>query len=153
LLALRLKVESGLQISNLLVALADGASGVNIKLLGMSISASLGTLVSLCRDSTGSGHHAGAEDALRLVICVVVHSLKVVLDDVVLAFILVTSLEDVTSLESGHRRSTIAKVGLLLSLILNLGVERAGHVGVILRLLGRVLDASLTSERVERFVK
>lgn len=113
----------------------------------------MGTLLSFSGGGASGRHHSRTEDALRKILSVIVHSLLVVLHNVVLAFVLVTTLENVTSLEDGHGRATTAKVSLLLSLVLNLVVERAGHVGMILSLLTGVVNSCLTAKRVKGLIE
>lgn len=100
-------------------------------------------------------HHSRTEDVLRNVLGVVVDSLLVVLHNVVLAFITLTTLENITSLEVGHRRTaiTITKVCLLLPLVLHLGSERSSHVGMVLGLSLRSVEAVFSSKRIKSFVQ
>jgi hypothetical protein len=115
--------------------------------------ASCGALLSL--SCVGAHrHHSGTPDALRNVLGVIVDSLQVLFHNVVLALVILATLENVTSLKVGHGGTAIAtKVSLLLSLVLHLSGEGSSHVSMVLCLSLGSVKAVFAAERIKSFVQ
>lgn len=94
-------VESSFQLLDFSFALASSPSGLVI--VALTFSACLRTtLPSFSYVCVFQGHHTRAKNTLRQVLGVIIHSLEVLFDYVVLAFIFVRTNENVTSLKIWH---------------------------------------------------
>lgn len=127
--------------------------GLLVIVLTSGRTASSGTLLSL--SSVGAyRHHSGTPDALRNILGVIVDSLQVLFHDVVLALVILATLENVTSLQVGHRGTAVTtKVSLLLPLVLHLRGEGSSHVRMVLCLSSGLVKTVSTTERIKSLVQ